>query len=248
MARARRVILAALLTSIAVVFWPTELRAQSRNEQAVRAVVDSFFAAVAREQWDSAARLLDLPRFEPILKAQVSSARGALPQPPMTAEQYMATDSTMPRAVAEWEAARSNRFRAQYPFDDYSRQFAGVTSQHMLFSLTLPDAAARWIAAQDERVAMRDNWRRAGCGLGDLSSAITGALPSATHTILGIAFRDDSTAFVIHADDRYPSQMMTNREQIMPVHRTAAGWRIEARRDLLHSGNMSFAFGGCPKK
>ena len=126
----------------------------------------------------------------------------------------------------------------------------------MLFSLTLPDAAARWIAAQDERVAMRDNWRRAGCGLGDLSSAFTAALPSAftaalpsaTHTILGIAFRDESTAFVIHADDRYPSRMMTNREQIMPVHRTAAGWRIEARRDLLHPGNMSFAFGGCPKK
>jgi hypothetical protein len=234
----------ALLSLTALIVPERRVAAQSRNERAVRAVVDSFFAAVQREQWDSAATFIDLPRFEPFLKAQVSSARSALPVPPVTAEQFMASDSTMPRAVAEWEAARSNRFHTAYRFDDYSSQFAGVTSQHMLFSLTLPDAAARWIAARDERVILREMRRRAGCLLGDLLAAP----PMVTRSIVAIAFRDDSTALVIVTDDRFKDDSFIGGERIAPVHRTAAGWRIEPRDDLLNPRSMGFGLSECPKK
>jgi hypothetical protein len=50
------------------------MSAQPANERAVRAVADSFFAAIARERWDSAAALLDLTGFEPYFKDRVSSA------------------------------------------------------------------------------------------------------------------------------------------------------------------------------
>jgi hypothetical protein len=220
------------------------VHAQSRSEAAVRAVVDSFFAAVGREQWDSAARFFDLPRFEPILKTAIGSARSALPQPPATPEEMIASDSTMPRAVAEWEAARSNRFRAQRQFDDYSSQFAGVSTQHMLFSLTVTDAAARWIAARDRRVQMREEWRRMGCGIATLPT-----VPSVTRpVILGIAFHDDSTALVIHADDQFRGMGDMHDERVVPVRRTPAGWRIEPRDDLLSPSHMFFSVEGCPGK
>jgi len=244
MTRTHRAAFTVLVALIPVLIPAVGLMAQARNERSVRAVVDSFFAAVAREEWDSAATFIDLPRFEPILKQQIASARGALPQPPVTAEQLMTSDSTMPRAVAEWEADRANRFHSQQPFDDYSYQFAGVTSQHMLFSLTLSDALARWIAAQDARVQIREMWRRAGCALGNLPPAP----PVAKPTMLAIAFRDDSTALVIHSDDRFGGQTYMPDERVVPVRLTRSGWRIEPRDDLLRPHNMSFGFGGCPKK
>src|SRR5512132_3354974 len=85
---------------------PRALRAQSRDEAAVRAVVNSFFTAVAHEQWDSAAMLIDLHAFEPFFRQQVSFSRAQLPQPDPTVEEIMARDSTMPRAVAEWQIAQ----------------------------------------------------------------------------------------------------------------------------------------------
>jgi hypothetical protein len=114
MTRANRAVFAALIWTTLALVSSVELRAQARDERAVRAVVDAFFAAVEREQWDSAVTFIDLPRLEPALKQRISWARGTLPAPPMTAEQLMATDSTMPRAVAEWEAMRSNKFRSDH--------------------------------------------------------------------------------------------------------------------------------------
>jgi hypothetical protein len=241
--RVKRAVFTALWTSLFTVN-PVDASAQSRNEASVRAVVESFFAAIAHEQWNSAAQLLDLPRFEPILKSAVTSARGALPQPPLTAEALMASDTTMPRAVAEWEAARSNRFRTQRAFDDYSSQFAGVTSQHMLFSLTVADAAARWIAARDRRVQMREQWKRASCSI----EAVATATPLTRPIIRAIAFGNDSTAYVIHADEQLRGLGDMHDERVAPVHRTPAGWRIEPRDDLITPAHMFFSVDGCPAK
>ena len=139
------------------------MSAQPANERAVRAVADSFFAAIARERWDSAAALLDLTGFEPYFKDRVSSARSALPQREMTVEDMMANDSTMPRAVAEWQVAQIKKYHAIESFGDMSHEFAGVHTQHELFALTVSEAAARWLEAQDERTQMREARGRSGC-------------------------------------------------------------------------------------
>jgi hypothetical protein len=225
---------------------PRALGAQSRNEVVVRAVVDSFFAAVAREQWDSAAALIDLHAFEPFFKQQVSFSRAQLPQPDPTVEELMARDSTMPRAVAEWQIAQMKKAVAGRGFGDYSYEFAGITAQHALLSLTVPDATARWLAAQDRRTQIRDIWRRQGC-------ALTSQPPmfgADKHTVLGIALADDSTAYVVHNDDMFrgdPANLMGS-ERVLVVHRSRGVWRIVPRRDLLRDPNVSFGFGGCPKR
>src|SRR4051812_14317140 len=91
---------------------PRASSGQTPAERSVRAVVDSFFAAVSAEKWESAATFLDLARFDSYFNQVVSNARTALPPPQMTVETMMASDSTMPRAVAEWEMERMKKYTA----------------------------------------------------------------------------------------------------------------------------------------
>jgi len=220
--------------------------AQTTGAKAARATVDSFFAAVEREEWDSAAAMLDLARFEPFLKSAVANARSAIPQRPMTVEDLMATDSTMPRAVAEWQISQMRKGAVEDQ-SYLSWQFAGITTPRDLFALTIPAAAARWLEAQDERMKMRDAWRKQGCPLSELP-----AFPPAKRLVLATAASDDSTVYVVHNDDRFGSigpDNLTFGERVMRLHLVNGRWRIEPREDLLRPFGMGFAGFAfdCPK-
>jgi len=234
-----------LFASWIVAAQPAAAQAQSSTEHAVRAVVDSFFDAVAREKWESAAGFIDLARFEPHFKQVIGRARSALPPPELTIEQILARDSTMPRAVAEYQLAEAKKYSAMSPgFGDMSYEFAGVHSQQDLFALKPAEALARWLEAQDERTQMREGWRRMGCSLSDLPS-----FPGAKRLVLGVAIVNDSLAYVVHADDRFgpvPTSFY-GTERLFVVRRTNGVWRIEPRVDVLHPLNMSFGFDQCPK-
>jgi hypothetical protein len=245
----RRFALFAAVTIFAMSVVGRRLPAQTASERAVRAVVDSFFAAVDREQWDSAAALIDLTRFEPYFKAQIRNARSAMPMQFTTVEELMATDSTMPRAVAEWEVAQMTKARAEHPYLGVTSEFFGVTTQHELFALTLPDATARWIEAQDDRAQIRDAWKRAGCT--DASLTVVMPFLAPKHVIVATVVADDTTAYAIQSDEPVsgdPANLF-NAERVIELHRVGGRWRIAPQRDLLHAQYTSFRrFGGCPKK
>ena len=220
--------------------------AQSSAEPSARATVDTFFALVAREKWDSAAAMLDLARFEPYFKGVLRNMRSAIPPRPMTAEDLMANDSTMPRAVAEWQIGRMKTEEGHDPFDYVTYEFGGIASSRDLFTMTVPTAAARWLEGQDGRTMMRTAWRKQGCSLSDVPD-----FPAPRRKALAIAATDDSTAYVIHTDDRFgdldPGNLFFG-ERVMRLHRIAGHWRIEPRRDLLNPGNTGFSVGfDCPK-
>jgi hypothetical protein len=236
----------AAFATLATIVGPRPARSQSAADRAVRAVVDSFFAAVAREQWDSAVALIDLPRFEPFFKQHVANARTMLPQREMTVEDMMAADSTMPRAVAEWEVQLRKRYSPP-AFGDMSHEFAGVKTLHALFALTLPEAAARWLQAQDERTEQRESLARSNCPLSVIMSA---TFPSPAHVVYAVARADDSTAYVVHGDDRFTNDAASlfGAERVMVLHRSGARWRIEPRRNLLRPDNFAYARSTeCPK-
>ena len=239
--RARYLLYIVLAWSLA---HPRASEAQTSTERAVRAVVDSFFAAVMREKWDSAAAFIDVTRFEPHFKQVVSNARTALPPAPMTVESMMASDSTMPRAVAEWEVERMKKYKLP-EFGDMSYEFAGVRTQRDLFALSLSEAVARWLEAKDERTAIREAFRRSGCALDQLP-----ALPAINRSVLSVAVANDSTAYVIHTDDRFHTDDWNGfpPERVLSVRRTNGKWRIDARSDLLRPLNVGFSYGmSCPK-
>ena len=130
------------LFAMAVFSAPRPANAQQAVERSARATVDSFFAFAARERWDSAATMLDLVRFEAFFKGVVRNVRSAIPPRPVTVEDLMAQDSTMPRVVAEWQIARM-KSDGSNPFFYLSYEFSGVANQHDLFALTISTAAAR---------------------------------------------------------------------------------------------------------
>jgi hypothetical protein len=98
--------------------------------------VDSFFAAIASERWAIAANYLDLESFARYLRDRVNDARSAVPMRPTTVEDLMAADSTLPRAVAEWQIARFRGASASRAFHDFSYEFAGITTFQALQELT----------------------------------------------------------------------------------------------------------------
>jgi hypothetical protein len=234
-----------LVLAAAFLFGGSRGVAQTAGISAARATVDSFFAVIAGEKWDSAAAMLDLARFERFFKSAVANARSAIPQRPMTVEDLMATDSTMPRAVAEWQIGQMKKSGAEEPFNYLSMQFAGITSPRDLFALSIPAAAARWLEAQDERTQMREAWRRSGCPLSDLPAFL-----AAKRTVLAAAAFDDSTVYVVQSDDRFGSmgpENLTPVERVMKLHRANDRWRIEPREDLLRPGG-AYGYGfDCPK-
>jgi hypothetical protein len=136
------------------------------------------------------------------------------------------------------------KYSAMRKFGDMSFEFAGVHTQHELFALTVPEAAARWLEAQDERTQMREAFRLSGCE----PTALPPDYPAAKRSVLAVAIGNDSTAYVIHTDDRFPDDHFGfERERVMVLHRRAGQWRIDAQMNLLRPGNMSFGMSECPK-
>lgn len=100
------------------------------------AAVDSFVAAIASERWAIAANYLDLESFAQFLRDRVNDARSRVPKRPITVEDLMAADSTLPRAVAEWQIARFRDASGSPAFHDFSNEFAGITTFRALQDLT----------------------------------------------------------------------------------------------------------------
>jgi len=225
---------------------PTIARSQTANERAARTVAESFFTFLEREQWDSAASLVDVRRFEPFFRQQVSWARAELPQPDPTVESMMAQDSTMTRAVAEWQLAQIKRY-PRPAFGDRSYQFSGVHSQQELFALTPVQAIARWLEAQDERVRMRESFRKQNCPI-DVAAELIAHMPAPKQNVVAVATENDTTAFVIHV--REPSTTyrdstsLMGTEFLMVLHRKPDGWRIEPRINQTLGFGLSY---GCPE-
>ena len=214
---------------------------------AARATVDSFFADIDAERWSAAAQRLDLRDFAPYLRRTIVAARGQLPSPPPTVAELMAQDSTLPRAVAEWQIEQGRRVQRETRFHDFSDQFAGVTTFAALASLSVPDAAARWLEARDFRTRMRAYYQRQPCADSALTAArlqATRSVSTERQTILAFALRDDSTAYVIHAssqvdDRRRNAGMDAMPPAVMTLRREGSRWLI-----VPHEGFLQARSGG----
>lgn len=208
---------------------------------AVRAVIDSFINAVDAERFQMAARWLDMNSFRQFFAQTVSSVRGTLPQPAMTAESLMAQDSTMTRAVAEWQLSKMRQYADSEPFSFLSHEFARVRTQRELFALTAEEAAARWIEAQDPRAAVRDAWRQSGCKR-PIPSEL---LHTRWSAFRGIVVADSLAYALFETEFSRAAAPLVEPPLVITVRRTAAGWRIAPQSGLLTGGTYaSVGFGG----
>ena len=211
-----------------------------------RAVVDSFFAALASERWLVAANYLDLQNFARFLNDRVNAARSAVPMRPTTVEDLMAADSTLPRAVAEWQIARILSASASRPFNDFSNEFAGITSFLALQGLTPLEGAARWLEANDPGNRLRQSLAALKCP-GLVIDSLRSWIPYAFRTV-GTAQVNDSTAYVLTARHFADSGMYAPTPSTLLLRRRREGWQISPTMSML-SGNTFVAVDPqCPRR
>jgi hypothetical protein len=179
-------------------------RAQSSPGAAPTAVADSFFRAQEQERWRDAARLMDLHTILALRDEEVSNVRKArFRTHHVTPEQLMRFDPKMPRAVAEYQAARSNEQSVRN--DWLLHEYADVPSADSLAALSAEDVAARWLKAKDTRYMMRRALatHSAECNLPDSIKAELMDVPAPSYRTIGTVMAD-SLAYVLYTQDRSP--------------------------------------------
>jgi hypothetical protein len=220
--------------------WSIAAHAQDTTAAAARRVADAFFGAAQQQQWIVAAGYLDLEAFEHFFRQRVNEARAAVPPPEITVEEILARQPELPKAVAEWQVSEARKARAQFPFNDFSYEFARVTSFRELAALTPLEAAARWIEAQDPREGYRRAIAASNCD-STIVPMVIDSLPDARpRRTLGAIVVSENVAYVLHTDDASSAiaheanaTMHRPGPTVMTVRRTGAGWRIVPADDLL---------------
>lgn len=211
-----------------------------------RAVVDSFFVALASERWLVAANYLDLQSFARYLNDRVNAARSAVPMRATTVEDLMAADTTLPRAVAEWQLARFRSASGSRPFNDFSEEFAGITSFRALEELTPLEGAARWLEANDPGNKLRRSLAALKCP-GLVVDSLRNWIPYALRTV-GTAYVNDSTAYVLTARDFADSGMYAPTPSTLLLRRRREGWQISPNMAMLSSNHFVVVDPQCPRR
>jgi hypothetical protein len=210
---------------------------------AVRAVADSFYAAVERADWASAARFLDSAAVGRRLRERIQRARTELPMSRPTVESLMAADTTLPRAVAEWRLRDMTRW-PERRFRDYSDEYAGISSFEALLALPVEEAGARWLEAMDPTSRIRRLLRERGCDTRSFESIQAHLFRLRT---LGALVADSARAYVL-------AETAANRAEgppeaqvspaVVSMVRVGQAWRIVPTYNLLSGGAMA-GISGC---
>ena len=209
-------------------------------------IARAFLDAVTKSQWIDAARFLDLEPIEGLRRESMRSLRQPQQRmPAMTAEDFMRADPEMPRAVAEYQAERSNRRRLETPPDDNFYPFARISDTLTFVQLTPLYLAAHWVEGQDMRYQMRRGLElNGGCDRASIDSLIKAMAPK--FTVLGAVERSD-TAYVLFRDDLLADAedelAPVGGPNVLPLIRRKGTWLVRPRFNLLQGG--SFGFGGC---
>jgi len=216
------------------------------------AVAEAFFHAIAAAQWKEAAGYLDLDAFESFWHSQIEQARESRVGPPVTADRLMRSDTSMPRAVAEYEARRLNENRAN-DSRYLGHQFADITSVDSLAALTVLDAAARWLEARDIRYSMRRSIEAAKARGQCVPNVPADSLipPQPLRIVLGTIVRD-TEAYVLNSGaepdlSRLPPAMswLAPPPNVLQLRRRGAAWRIIGARDMLGNGDQIIGIASC---
>ena len=211
-------------------------------------VVGAFFKAIAEERWRDAARELDLAAFDRYRRERVAAARLPWLRPNlMTVDEYMRQDTTMPRAVAEYQLRKMNESRPD-PNAWLAREFADVPDIEALAALSVEEAAARWLQAADVRWHVRraaEEQRKSGC---ELPPGSQSSLPQPSHRVLGEIRVDSTTAYVLHedlslrrAEPDVDAELHAQPPVVVTLRRPRDRWRILAR-DRMFRGDMVLGY------
>ena len=196
-------------------------------------ILRAYFDAIAIQNWEAAASLLRADDVERLRRDGIAMHR-PVAVPPRTAEFFLQRDSTMPRAVAEYQASQFNK-RIQTMTDTRGLQmeFAEIKDSAQLLALSVIDVGARWLEARDIRYHMRRMLAASpDCPKEAYSASAASLIPK--FDVLGEVVRADS-AWVLYR--RFETGEDVNEQYTPPpiiatLLRDASGWRIRPREDF----------------
>lgn len=204
---------------------------RATGSASAESVVRSFFQAVTAEDWRTAAALLDLEAFRPLLRLALEQAQQYRPPQDLTIDDILRHDPDLPREVAAYQLKQIQAEAGRYAADPLGGQFAGVTAAAALAALPLDQAAAAWLEAQDERTALREAFTRKRCPVPSRDSLAR----LTRHELLGTLLSGDSVAYALHRTVRwFPDSvaLMVPGPAVMELRRRGGDWRILPRYDL----------------
>ena len=236
-----------------VLLLSSTLGGQSQANLPPTAVAREFFKAQSDGRWLDAARVLDLRAFEAYRQDALRESGFKKGFVGPTAEQVMAKEPDMPRAVAEYVA---KKYAQAADTDALSTVFARTTSADVLAALPADQAAARWLEARDPRWQFERSRAHLppDCApptidanvnpspIEVLGNAITApTAPGGTDSVSYVLFRDVSGS---------PSSRIGNGRPpgVLTMTRINGQWKILPLPDLGFAGGIrSFPGFGCVK-
>jgi hypothetical protein len=207
-------------------------------------IAREFFQAVAQERWRDAAGFVNLARIDSSRTWAMHYQRRPQRIRPVSVEDLMRRDTTLPRAVAEYQVAQMERMRADALNRGFSHEWANVRDTVELQALTTLDLGARWLEAQDARAGYRQDIRASNCVRPGVTEEmlLEGLVPR--REVLGVIVRGD-TAFAVHRGTAVAGQFTPMSEpRIATLIRRQGAWLIEADHTLIRT-NVMFASMDC---
>jgi hypothetical protein len=204
---------------------------------AARAVGLAYLNAISAEDWKAAAGFLDLVPLDHYRLSQIDFARRIRQPPAITAEQLMKHDSTMTRAVAEWQVQRMKDHSHQQSILEY--QF-GVADPDSLAAMPLEVVAQRWLERHDPRWGVRAALRASNCQ----TSVADSLVPVPKFTVLGIVAKE-GTAYLLYERDDDPNVLIDDIRSRGPsmvvLHHRIDTWWVIPRVEMNGISGLAMA-------
>ncbi|HEY2853727.1 MAG TPA: hypothetical protein VGJ18_12825 [Gemmatimonadaceae bacterium] len=213
----------------------SQARAQAAESgvAAAQAVGTAFLKAIQAADWKAAAGFLDVVPLDHYRLEQIDMAKHSR-RSTMTVEQIMRADSTMPRAVAEYQVQRMKQQSQRYNFLEYE---FGVTDPDSLAAMSPSTVAERWLQVHDRRWGFLQALKRSHCPLSEADSL----LPKPNVRVLGTVV-NGSTAYLLYERDDEPpgdpNEVRSRGPHMLTLRRDIDVWWVSPRIEMNSVGLM----------
>ena len=211
---------------------PAGAQAADSGVASAQAVASAFLKAIQAADWKAAAGFVDVVPLDHYRLTQVDMLKHVR-RSTMTVEQMMRADSTMPRAVAEYQVQRMKEQSQRFNVLEYE---FGVNDPDSLAAMSPSMVAERFLEVHDPRWALLQATKRSNC-----PKAVTdSALPKPNFRVLGTIV-DGATAYVLYERDDNPAmdldQVRSFGPPMLVLRRRVDNWWVLPRYN--QSGGMA---------
>ncbi len=223
---------------LSALLWLQPAAGSAQITETPKAVAQAYLNAFSATDWATVLRLTDSPsrwEFVTMQRRQWREYRKQ-PQEAQTVEFYLRSDSTMPRAVAEYYVRQNAKFAASASAASaFQYAIADVDRLTQLDSLTDDELYIRILRARTPEYILSAATRAAGC------PPSRDPLPRDSNVVRGVALLTETRAVALYETHGLFTPPPTFRPELhqLELVRTSAGWRVHA--DVPTTGAQAFA-------